>query len=295
MVWSTSISLQDYLAPDAQVIFRERGISESPIPNPSPGLLANRDFFGHPQWAKTYFDMCHRHEAFKQRWLAAGGSWDHKIVVDIGCGPGNLYATLQGSPRLLIGVDVSRGALEMAQQLGYTPLLADAHRLPFIPGFADIVAVNATLHHCDDMARVLAQSARLVRPGGLLIVDHDPQLTAWDYRGLALFCYKIRLRIYWVFLRSLHTPREERLKALATELHHKPGDGVTAELFLQTLNPLDFTVRLFPHNQTVGAEALTGHMGRPPHWRYRVGQRLSGINPHSPDAALSIMCVAIRN
>ncbi len=30
------------------------------------------------------------------------------LGVDIGCGPGNLYATLGGSPKLLIGVDISR-------------------------------------------------------------------------------------------------------------------------------------------------------------------------------------------
>lgn len=46
-------------------------------------------------------------------------SWDNKIVVDIDCGPGKLYASIKGSQRVLIGVDVSRGALEMAQKIGY--------------------------------------------------------------------------------------------------------------------------------------------------------------------------------
>ena len=92
-------------------------------------------------------------------------------------------------------------------------------------------AKNATLHHCDRMAEVLAESARLVRSGGLLIVDHDPQLTAWHWRGLALAMYKVRLPIYRLFLRSAHIPREERLSALATEVHHRPGYGVTPALF----------------------------------------------------------------
>ena len=41
----------------------------------------------------------------------------------------NLYATIGGTPQILIGV-ISQGALDRAMQLGYTPLLADAHDLP---------------------------------------------------------------------------------------------------------------------------------------------------------------------
>jgi ubiquinone/menaquinone biosynthesis C-methylase UbiE len=287
--------LQKYLAPDAVVNFPENGIPECPIPDPSPTLLANSYYFGHPEWAKTYFEACHRDEAFKERWLAATQGWDNKIVVDIGCGPGNLYATLGGQPKLLIGVDVSRGALEMAEKIGYVPLLADAQNLPLKSGFADIVAVNATLHHCDDMPKALAEAARLVCPGGLLVIDHDPQLTAWNFKGLTKLFYKMRLFIYQAFLPKLHIPKEERLYALSTETHHKPGDGVTPDLFRKTLEPMGFTVDLYPHNHTVGAAVLAGKMGQPPHWRYRLGQRLSGVNPDSPEAALSLMCLARRH
>jgi len=95
------------------------------------------------------------------------GSWDGKIVVDVCCGPGNLFASLGGSPRLVIGIDISKGGLQMAKQLGYIPILADAQHLPLASGFADIVTLNAALHHCDDMAKVLAEAARLVRPVAL--------------------------------------------------------------------------------------------------------------------------------
>lgn len=262
------------------------------ISNPSPGLRANVEYFSNKEWIKGYFSNCHRDLVFRDRWLAATGSWNHKVVVDIGCGPGNLFATLGGNPQFLLGIDVSQACLEMAQELGYETLLADAHQLPLMSGFADIVTLNAALHHCDDMKKVLQESARLVKPGGLLIADHDPQLSAWNYRGIALFLYKIRLEVYKFFFPQLHIPKSERLCALATELHHKPGHGVTCDLFRNILEPLDFDVKLYPHNQTVGCEVLEGEMGTPPHWRYRLGQRLSGINPYTPEAALSIMCVA---
>ncbi len=287
------LTLERFLAENHGVDLQQ-AIPVHPITNPSPSVQANSYYFGNAKWAKTYFDACHRDEAFKARWHAVTGSWDGKVVVDIGCGPGNLYASLRGKPSVLIGVDVAYGALEMAKQLGYLPLVADAQNLPLISGFADIVAVNATLHHCEDMTQALAEAARLVRPGGLLVVDHDPQLQAWNYKGLGMVMYNVRLLLYQWVLRDLHVETQERTYALATETHHKPGDGVTPEFFRQTLEPLDFTVQLYPHNHTAGAEVLQGERGRPPHWRYRLGQQLSGINPNSPEAALSLMCVAKR-
>lgn len=295
MSTSTSI-LQCFLTSSDEINWHSSHIpTHQSLSNPSSLIQANSYFFGHPQWAKTYFESCHRSARFKDRWQAAMGSWDGKVVVDIGCGPGNLFATLGGSPDVLIGVDVSAGALEMAEQIGYTPLLADAHKLPFVSEFADLVVVNATLHHCEDMAKVLTEAARLVVPGGLLVTDHDPQLQAWDYKGLALFLYEVRLPFYKFVLRDLYLDSEQRTHLLATEIHHQPGEGVTSDLFYQNLEPLGFTVKLYPHNNDIGAEALDGNPGKPPHWRYRIGQRLSGIDPSSSEAALSLMCVARRD
>ena len=287
------LKLQSFLISNHQVSFS--GEIPSCIIPETPAIQANSFYFSHPTWASTYFEACHRDLAFRERWHAAGGHWDNKIVVDIGCGPGNLYANLGGKPKFLLGVDVARGSLEMAQRLGYTPLLADAHNLPLVSEFADIVAINASLHHCEDMPKVLTEAARLVRPGGILVVDHEPQLTAWNYTGLGMLLYKARLGIIYRFLlRNLHVPDEERSHALATEIHHQPGHGVTQALFDQTLKRMGFTVSVYPHNNAIGADVLKGIYGTPPHWRYRVGQLLSGINPYSANAALSLMCVAVK-
>jgi SAM-dependent methyltransferase len=272
-----------------------REIATNIIRDITPELIANQYYFGKSEWAKGYFDACHRSDEFRERWLAATGSWDSKIIVDIGCGPGNVYATVGGFPKLLIGIDVAEASLKMAQEIGYLPLQADAHDIPLVSEFADIVVVNATLHHCTNMPQVLAEAARLVRPGGILVVDHDPQQYAWNYRGIGMVLYQVRHWIYHHFLPGLDMPKDERIHALATETHHKPGSGVTEELFLNVLLPLGFSLNFFPHNHTVGAEALSGVIGKLPHWRYRLGQRLSGLNPDLPEAALSLMCVARRN
>jgi ubiquinone/menaquinone biosynthesis C-methylase UbiE len=276
--------------------FWEEDILSFPIASPSFGLEANSYYFGHPEWARNYFAAVHRDSEFQERWYAITGRWENKIVVDIGCGPGNVYASLRdrcGIPQLLIGVDVSQGGLHMAQEIGYTPVLADAQQLPFISEFADIVTLNGTLHHCDDMEKVLREAARMVRPGGILIADHDLQRTMWNDNWMARFIWKARLPIYRLLKRGGHSTADEQYWCQATEIHHTPGDGVTPEFFHQILEPIGFTVALYPHNRTAGVEALQGEPGKAA-WNIRLAQRLSGVDPDSKDSALVMMCVATR-
>ncbi|MGF1461329.1 MAG: class I SAM-dependent methyltransferase [Leptolyngbyaceae cyanobacterium] len=258
------------------------------------GLGANAEYFGHPQWATQYFEACHRDAAFIDRWRYAIGNWNGKVVVDIGCGPGNVFASLGGQPAELIGVDVSFQGLKMAAKLGYQPLLADAQALPLRSAIADVVVMNATLHHCDDMIGALSEAARLVKPGGRLVCDHDLQKSAWDFKGLAYALWQGRLPLYRLMKRGGHASTREQQCALAGEVHHLPGDGLTVEFYHSVLSRMGFTTQVYPHNHSLGAEIFTGKVGIAP-LKYRLAQRLSGIDPTSQAGALSLMCVAHRS
>jgi ubiquinone/menaquinone biosynthesis C-methylase UbiE len=289
-------SLSQFFANGIPIQFDE-GFFLCPISNFSPAMHANSVYFGHAEWAKGYLDVVHRDRFFQERWQACIGDWQGKIVVDIGCGPGNVYAALKecmGTPHLMIGVDVSAGGLKTAESLGYTPVLADAQDLPFIDGFADIVTLNATLHHCDDMEKVLREAARLVRPGGLLLTDHDLQRSMWNDNWIAKFIWNARLPVYRWLRRGGHSTADEQYWSTATEAHHMPGDGVTPEFFQQILEPMGFTVELYPHNRTAGAEAIRGERGRA-EWKVRWAQKLCGVDPDSKEGALVMMCVARRS
>lgn len=286
-------TIHKFFKPDA-VMKETPNYFEFPIPEPSEAIKANAYYFGNVEWAEEYLFYCHRSESFKSRWTAAMGDWTDKVVVDIGCGPGNIYATLKGKPKLLIGIDVAPKSLELAAELGYTAVLADATDLPFVSGFADIVTLNAALHHCEDMEAVLKEAARLVKPGGVLITDHDPQKSAWDYKGMAKLLWNGRLLYYKIIGHGFHKTNNQQQWGLACEIHHKPGHGVTKNMFKEILQPAGFDVNVYAHNHDLGAEVLTGKKGKA-ELKYRIGNILSGRNPSADTSALSLMCVAHKN
>ena len=154
--------------------------------------------------------------------------------------------------------------------------------------------MSATLHHCDDMEQVLAEGARLVKPGGVLLTDQDPQRSAWAFKGLGLWLRQIRFPLYRL-MRSPHfLPSDHRTLRLATEIHNqKPGDGLCAATYARVLVPMGFEYSLYPHNHDLGADVIQGQFGRGS-WRYRLSQTLSKIDANSAEAAQSIMCVARR-
>jgi len=274
------------------VPFKDKGkYLEFPVRRKSEALKANEYYFDHPEWAEEYLTYCHRSDTFKSRWTAAIGDWTDKTVVDVGCGPGNIFATLQGKPKHLIGIDIAPKSLELAGNLGYTPILADANNLPLKSEIADVVTLNAALHHCENMDSVLKEAARLVKPGGILVTDHDPQLSGLDYKGVAKLLWDARVLVYRLTGRGFHKTSDQQKWGLACEIHHKPGHGVTRQMFESILEPLGFDVKVYPHNHDLGDEVLQGKMGKAD-FKYRLGNILSGRNPSSEASALTLMCVA---
>ncbi len=93
-------------------------------------------------------------------------------LLDVGCGDG-LFAELSDRLRGAIGVDLGgREVRRAAHRAIYAATVqADAARLPFAAGsFATVVSISA-LEHMTDLDRVLAELARVLRPGGRLVMS----------------------------------------------------------------------------------------------------------------------------
>jgi SAM-dependent methyltransferase len=93
--------------------------------------------------------------------------------LDLGCGTGMELPTLDRLRWSIVGVDVSRDQLAVAQeradQIGAALLEADAGRLPFADASFDAVASILTHTDFEDAAAAFAEAARVLRPGGRFV------------------------------------------------------------------------------------------------------------------------------
>lgn len=93
------------------------------------------------------------------------------VLVDLGCGGGLLTAHLVGKGYRHVGVDLTASALAQAALHGVTPLRGDVLAVPLRDGCADVVVAGEILEHVPDLPRAVHQACRLLRPGGLLVLD----------------------------------------------------------------------------------------------------------------------------
>jgi SAM-dependent methyltransferase/uncharacterized protein YbaR (Trm112 family) len=98
-------------------------------------------------------------------------------ILECGCGTGQLSNFLGSANRTVFGSDLSLPSLRLgeafrvANGLGTVQFLQmNLFRPAFRPGRFDLVISNGVLHHTSDPRAAFASIARLVRPGGYLLV-----------------------------------------------------------------------------------------------------------------------------
>lgn len=100
-------------------------------------------------------------------------------VLDAGCGEGALSAWLTGLGYRVTAIDVDPAAVAQARAAGVPAVRADLARYEDEP--FDVVVMRLTLHHMHPLGVVLDRVARLLRAGGLLVLDEF----AWDWADQA--------------------------------------------------------------------------------------------------------------
>jgi SAM-dependent methyltransferase len=98
-------------------------------------------------------------------------------ILEIGCGTGQMSLYLARADRLVIGADLTRGALQLgaaaAKRFGLKRVQfieTDLQHPGLRAGAFDVVYSSGVLHHTPDPPSSFARIARLVRPGGIIVV-----------------------------------------------------------------------------------------------------------------------------
>jgi 2-polyprenyl-6-hydroxyphenyl methylase/3-demethylubiquinone-9 3-methyltransferase len=124
------------------------------------------------QWWDPFGQFCMLH------WLAASraahvppASVPGALLVDLACGGGLMAPHVARLGYRHVGVDLGLPGLESARDHGVLPVRGSVLAVPIADGCADVVVAGEVLEHVEDDVAVLAECARLLKPGGTLVLD----------------------------------------------------------------------------------------------------------------------------
>jgi ubiquinone/menaquinone biosynthesis C-methylase UbiE len=105
-------------------------------------------------------------------------------ALDFGCGSGNLTRHLLGLGFDVTAADVSQGFLDLVSNRYASPrlrtLLMDSGRISELSdGIFDFAAAYSVLHHIPDYLQACRELARVCKPGGVVVLDHEHTEGFW--------------------------------------------------------------------------------------------------------------------
>lgn len=105
-------------------------------------------------------------------------------VLEVGGGEGELAVRIKNELGVeVVGIDQSEAMVAEQRAKGIDARVGDVQQLPFADGEFDVAVAAWMLYHVPDLDRGLAELARVLKPGGMLVavtnaVDHLREL--WD-------------------------------------------------------------------------------------------------------------------
>jgi ubiquinone/menaquinone biosynthesis C-methylase UbiE len=153
------------------------------------------------------------------------------VVVDLGSGTGRVAAVLASPTRRVMAVDRSQGMLELARcripEADGLVLRADIRELPFHDSTVDAVVCSGVLHHLPEWTEAISEAARVLKPGGKLIVrEPSAAYPGWMFAPLERLMEKAVRRLRPAS--ALSSPPDKQEGLSPTESPLLPGQIVEA-------------------------------------------------------------------
>jgi len=202
--------------------------------------------------------------------------------LDYACGPGHLLSWLKPLGFRQIGLDVSLANLRNARKrTGCTVICGDASIMPFANNTFDLVTESAGLHHILNWESAIAESCRICKESGGLILDSEPSDLTMAWSKLAVLVFNARFPVYKVLsyvYKKKYMFRDTRKAKLnmQAEIHHQPGKGIPLDDLRNIAECCEFKIDIIV-SPTVELNSKANL-----HWKGFVLRLLSGRNPWNP-------------
>ncbi len=160
-------------------------LTPTPTAANGPGRLVGPAFTevaGEPATLNQLERLCSRYQWVRRYCVA-------RDVVEIACGTGQGLGLLKTDARMVAGGDYSAENLAVARTTygSRIPLVRlDAHRLPIRTASTDVLALLETLYFLPNPAAFVREAARVLRPGGHLLVSVVNK-DCWDFNPSPLY------------------------------------------------------------------------------------------------------------
>lgn len=144
-------------------------------PRSAPSAEAARRHFD--RWARVY-SHSRLLALVQRRAIAELAVRADDRVLDVACGPGFLLEEIAPNVQRAVGADLSEGMLELGRRRLAQPGTdtdvefhhAPSDALPFADGEFTAVVCTTALHHFPDPERSIDEMARVLAPGGRLVI-----------------------------------------------------------------------------------------------------------------------------
>jgi len=134
-------------------------------------------------------------------------------LLDVGCANGSLLDNLRDNGKKCFGVDISKPMIELGRNKpGLDLFLGTLEEAGYPEAFFDWIISFDVVEHLDDPLSTLREIQRILKPGGLLILELPNEGTWFRWVAKALFfgtggrTYKIVERLYHPFHRYYFSP-----------------------------------------------------------------------------------------